>query len=463
MSDDLHFLSARELAARYRRREVSPVEVTECFLERIDRHQARTKAYITVTADRARADAKAAETALMAGNDVGPLHGIPVALKDLCDTAGIRTTSGSRGREDHVPEASSTVAKRLARAGTVLLGKTNMVEFAFGPFGVNTHFGTPPNPWDPERVPGGSSSGSGVAVSAGLTTGAIGTDTGGSVRIPAAYCGIVGLKPTFGRVGTAGVTPLSWTLDSVGPMARSVADAACLFEAIAGPEPGDPTALGPPCEGVVAGLSRDVAGMRVGLAQSPLFEGADPEVADLVMAAVAHLDGLGVRVEEIAFPEAEQAEREADNLVLLRAEAYAYHREILSARPQGYSERVRSRLKLDANVSAPDLVDIQRRRADLMRSAAARMADLDALVAPTMLTTAPRLADLDKGEPTRLVTRLVNWLGLCAVSVPCGFASDGLPAGLQLIGRPLEEGRILRLAYGYEQSTAWHRRTPPGF
>ncbi len=460
---DLHYKSIRELAALYRKRSVSPVEVTEAFLQRIARCQPEALAYITVTEDRARADAKAAEAALAGGNDLGVLHGIPVALKDLCDTAGIRTTSGSKGRESHVPERSSTVARRLARAGTILLGKTNLVEYAFGPYGVNAHYGTPPNPWDPDRVPGGSSSGSGAAVSAGLTTAAIGTDTGGSVRIPASYCGIVGLKPTLGRVGTAGVTPLSRSLDSVGPLTRSVEDATLVFEAIAGPESDDPTAPSLPHTSFADQLPRDVSGMRLGLVRRPFFEDADAEVVAIVEAAAEVLGGVGVRVDEAEMLAAEQAEREPGNLSLLRAEAYAYHREFLAASPEGYSDRVRTRLEADGQVSAADFIDMQVRRKVLMRSAATSMDDLDAVLAPTMLSTAPLLADLDKGEPAKLVTRLVNWLGLCAVSVPCGFTSEGLPVGLQLVGKPFDEARILRLAHAYEQATEWHHRTPPGY
>lgn len=460
---DLPFLTAAELALRYRRGEVSPVEVAEAFLARIERYRAETAAYITVTAARARADAKAAETALRAGNDLGPLHGIPVALKDLCDTAGIRTTSGAAVRTDYVPQRSSRVAAKLARAGTVLLGKTNMVEFAFGPFGLNPHFGTPPNPWDAERVPGGSSSGSGVAVAAGLATAAIGTDTGGSVRIPAAFCGITGLKTTVGWVSRAGVTPLSGTLDSVGPMVRCVEDAALVFSAIAGPDPADPSTLSCPTGDVLAGLKRTVAGMRVGVVRAPFFEGADPEVVAAVEAAVQVLSGLGVLVEEMAFPEARQTAEEDDNLVLMRTEGYAVHRQALAESGEVFAPRVRQRLEQGEAVSAADYIEIVRRRGPMMRSARERLAGVEAVVGPTMLTPAPRLADLEAGEPIRLDTRVVNWLGLCAVSVPCGFTSRGLPVGLQLIGKPFDEATILRLAYAYQQATSWHARRPPGF
>ena len=459
----LHFLTATELAALYRSGQVSPVAVTEAYLERIHRYQPETKAFITVTADRARADARAAELAFLSGSDFGPLHGVPIALKDLCDTADIRTTSGSGARKDHVPTRSSTVAKRLARAGTVLLGKTNLEEYAFGPFGINPHFGTPPNPWDPERVPGGSSSGSGLAVAAGLTAAAVGTDTGGSVRIPAAFCGVVGLKTTTGRIGTAGVMPLSWTLDTIGPMARCVEDAALVYAEIAGPDVEDSTALDLPVGDVMGVLKKDVKGLRLAVVREPFFSGADPEVVSLVEDAIQVLAGLGVEVRDMAFPEAAQAEKEEDNLRLLRTEAVVVHREALTDAPDSFGPVVRARLEVEPGLLAVDLAEIQRKRALMMRTTAARLADIEAIAGPTMLKPAPRLRDLDRGEPTRLLTRLVNWLGLCAVSVPCGFTSEGLPVGLQLTGKPYDEAMILRLAYAYEQATDWRASRPPGY
>lgn len=459
----LHFLTATELAGMYRGAQVSPVAVTEAYLDRIHRYQPGTKAFITVTADRARADAEAAELALRSGKDFGPMHGVPIALKDLCDTAGIRTTSGALARRDCVPATSSTVAKRLARAGAVLLGKTNLVEYAFGPFGINPHFGTPPNPWDPERVPGGSSSGSGLAVAAGLAAAAIGTDTGGSVRIPAAYCGVVGLKTTTGRIGTGGVMPLSWTLDTIGPMARCVEDAALMYVAIAGAEAGDDTALDLPVGDVMGDLKKDVRGLRLAVVREPFFDGADPEVVSLVEDAIQVLGGLGASVREMKFPEAVQAEREEDNLRLLRTEAVVVHREALTEAPDSFGAVVRARLQVEPGLLAVDLAEIQRKRAEMMRTAAARLADVEAVAGPTMLSPAPRLRDLDRGEPHRLLTRLVNWLGLCAVSVPCGFTSQGLPVGLQLTGKPYDEATILRLAYAYEQATDWRAAHPPDY
>lgn len=463
-SRDLHFLTISELVPLLRRREVSPVELTEALLGRIARHDGTLRSYITVTADRARADAKVAEAALAAGNDLGPLHGIPIALKDLCDTAGIRTTSGSRIRADHVPQRSCAVAARLAQAGMILLGKTNLVEFAFGPYGLNPHYGTPANPWDPARVPGGSSSGSGVAVAAGLATAAIGTDTGGSVRIPASYCGIVGLKPTAGRVSTARCTPLSWTLDSVGPMTRGVEDAALVYAAIAGPDPEDPSTLTRPIDDALRGLRRDVQGMRVGVVRKPFFEGADPEVIAAVERAAGVLAGLGVHVEETAFPEAQAFLERHETLFLSRVEGYACHRETLAQRGEEFDPQVRKLLEAGAAISAADYALMLRERDRLMRSTQETLRSADAFLGPTMLTPAPKVKDVEEGGiPPRLTTRIVNFLGLCAISVPCGFTPEGLPVGLQLIGKPFDEGTILRLAYAYEQAAEWRLRRPAGF
>ena len=462
-SSDLHFLTLAELVPLLRRREVSPVELTEMFLSRIARHDGTLRSYITVTADRARADAKIAEAALASGNDLGPLHGIPIALKDLCDTAGIRTTSGSKIRADHVPQRSCAVATRLAQAGTILLGKTNLVEFAFGPYGQNPHYGTPDNPWGSGRAPGGSSSGSGVAVAAGLATAAIGTDTGGSVRIPASYCGLVGLKPTSGRVSVAGCTTLSWTLDSVGPMTRGVEDAALVYAAIAGPDPDDPSTLGHPLDDALTGLRQDVKGLRVGIARRPFFEGADPAVIAAVERAAGVLSGLGIRAEETAFPEAQAFVEKHETLFHSKIEGYACLRETLATRGGELDPLVRKLLEAGATVPAVDYALMLRERERLMRSARETLRHLDAVVCPTMPTPAPKMTEIGDSRMPRLTTRIINFLGLCAISVPCGFTPEGLPVGLQLIGKPFDEGTILRLAHAYEQATEWHLRRPAGF
>ena len=459
-SQDLHFLTIAELVPLFRRGEVSPVELTEAVLERIDRLDGELRSYITVTEDRARVDAKSAEIALREGNDLGPLHGIPVALKDLCDTAGIRTTSGSKIRENFVPTTSSAVATKLARAGAVLLGKTNLVEFAFGPYGLNPHYGTPANPWDLERAPGGSSSGSGVSVSAGLATAAIGTDTGGSVRIPSAFCGIVGLKPTVGRVSTAGITPLSRTLDSVGPMTRCVEDAALVYTTIAGLDGEEPAPQSREGAEVLRSLKRDVKGMRTGVVRSPFFQNAEADVVALVDRAVKVLDGLGVRVDELDWPEAESVVEQGEGLLIMKAEGFAFHRESLAGQPQAFDPRVRVRLEEGAKIPAPDYVLALERQAKLKRSTQRRLEDLDAVVGPTVITQAPRVGEIRDGQPPKLTTRVVNVLGLCSISVPCGLTPEGMPVGLQIIGKSFDESKILRLAYAYEQSTDWHVRHP---
>lgn len=463
---DLHFATIGELGARYRMGEVSPVEVVDVFLDRLDRFGDRTKAYITVTADRARAEARAAEAMLRAGSDLGPLHGIPIALKDLFHTAGVRTTSGTKGWADFVPNDSAAVAKRLAQAGAILIGKTNMVELAFGPYGINPHYGTPPNPWDETRVPGGSSSGSGVAVAAGLATAALGTDTGGSVRMPASHCGIVGLKPTLARVSRAGVTPLSWTLDSVGPMARCVADAALVFEAIAGPDGADPVTLGQPEVDVVRRLNGNVRGMRVGLVRNPFFDGADGEVVAAVEKTASVLEGLGAWVGEMDFPEA-RAEMDEElagrgSMLVMPVEGFASQRDFLRQHGAQMDGRIRERLEKGAAISAVDYAAALQQCAAMRQSAVATLSDVDAVVCPTMLTPPPRIADVGSA-PARLTTRLVNFLGLCAISLPCGWTSKGLPIGLQLIGKPFDEVSILRLAHAYEQAAGWFGRRPPGY
>jgi aspartyl-tRNA(Asn)/glutamyl-tRNA(Gln) amidotransferase subunit A len=461
---DLHFASISELSAFYRSGDVSPVEVVDALLARIDQYGAQTRAYITVTAERARAEAKAAEEMLSNGADLGPLHGIPIALKDLFYTEGVRTTWGAKALEDFVPDTSSTVAQRLAQAGAVLIGKTNMVELAFGPYGLNPHYDTPPNPWDSERVPGGSSSGSGVAVATGLATAAIGTDTGGSIRIPASFCGIVGLKPTLERVSRAGVMPLSWTLDSMGPLTRSVEDAALVFEAIAGADPADLVTLNQPVVDVVRGLKCDVKGLRVGLVCDPFFDGADAEVVAAVEAAAKGFEDLGVRVVEFELPEArEELNEELEgrgSSMIMSVEGYTCHRDYISQHGEVMDPRIRARIENGASFSAVDYAAVLQRREQLRASVCETLADVDAAICPTMLTPAPRIVDVD-AAPVRLTTRLVNFLGLCAVSVPCGWTEGNLPIGLQIIGKPFDEARILQLGYAYEQTT--HSQRPPGF
>ena len=453
MTVDLHFATISELGMCYRTGDVSPVEVVDALLDRIDKCGDETAAFITPTAERACAEAHAAETLLRAGVDLGPLHGIPIALKDLFHTAGIRTTSGAKARDRFVPNTSASAAKRLSRAGAVLIGKTNMVELAFGPYGLNPHYGTPRNPWGKDRVPGGSSSGSAVAVAAGLAPAALGTDTGGSIRIPASFCGVVGLKPTLERVSRAGATPLSWTLDSIGPLTRSVEDAALVFEAIAGPDPADPVTLNRPPVDVMRGLKRGVKGLRIGFVRDPFCDGADAEVLSAVESAAGVLRDLGGEVIDLPFPEARAAldeEREGrGSAMIMSVEGYACHRALIERHGEMMDARIRARLELGASFSAPDYAMALQRREPLRIAARETLRDVDAAICPTMPTVAPRIADVDVA-PVRLTTRLVNFLGLCAISVPCGWSDENLPIGLQIIGKPYDEARILRVAHAYQ-------------
>ncbi len=457
---DLRDLTVSDLGRAYRSGELSPVEVTDAHLDRIEALNPETHDYITVTSDRARSDAREAEAAFKVGRDVGPLQGIPIALKDLVDTAGIVTTNGTRVWADRVPDRDGTVARRLAKAGTILLGKANLVEFAFGPYGLNVHYGTPPNPWNPECVPGGSSSGSGGAVGRGLAVAAIGTDTGGSIRLPAAFCGIVGLKPTVQSVSRAGVMPLCWTLDSIGPLTRTVEDAAHVFDAIAGPDEDDPITIGTPVARTADALSQDVRGLRLGFVDGVFTDGAEPEVVSSVDEAARVFESLGTYVDPFDFPEArEELEAELEgrgSITLMCVEGYTCHRETLSG-DGVFEPRIKERIESGGKYSGVDYAEALLAHERLKRDAVARLRDVDALLAPTSLYPAPRIEDVDKA-PARLTTRLVNYLGLCAVSVPCGFSESGLPIGLQIIGRPFNEARILKLAHAYEKATSWHRR-----
>lgn len=456
-------LTIVELGSAYRDGSLSPVEATEAYLARIESENETTRDYITVTGARARADARTAEDGFRAGRDLGPLQGVPIGLKDLVDTKGIRTTAGSLVWAERVPEEDATIAHRLACAGTVLLGKTNLVEFAFGPYGINPHYGTPPNPWKAECVPGGSSSGSGGAVGRGLAVATIGTDTGGSIRVPASFCGVVGLKPTVQRVSRAGVVPLSWTLDSVGPLAKTVRDAALVFDAISGPDPADPVTEQAPAASVVDGLDDGVQGLRVGMAEHPFCDNAEDDVMGRFNDACEDLAGTGVTVEPFSFPEArEEFDAElskSGSIAIMCVEGYTCYAETLRTKGATFDERITARIEAGAEYTGEAYANALRAHDRLRRAAARRLETVDAVVVPTTLYPAPKIADVAVA-PARLTTRLVNFLGLCAVSVPCGFSDDGLPLGLQIIGKPFDEATILKLAHAYEQSTTWHKHRP---
>jgi aspartyl-tRNA(Asn)/glutamyl-tRNA(Gln) amidotransferase subunit A len=466
---DLFFTSMTELSRMIATKAVSPVEVVRAHLDRIAALDPGLRAYITVCDDAALQAARAAETALMSGGVVGPLHGVPYALKDLYDTAGLRTTGGSRILADRVPGRDATVTQRLTRAGAILLGKLNMVEFAYGPEGLNPHYGHARNPWDGgvHRMAGGSSSGSGVAVAAGLAPGSLGSDTGGSIRIPSSLCGITGLKPTYARVSRAGVLPLAWSMDHVGPMTRSAADCALMLGAMAGYDPADASTSVLPVPDYGAALTGDLKGLRVGLLRGFFLEGAAPEVRAAVEAAAATLARAGAVVDELSLEHMGLVP--AASTAIVAAEALAYHAEFLRTRAAEYDPDVARRLRVSAFVGGADYVRAQQVRGLVRDAVDAALARRDVLLAPSTPIVAPALDERQttlgdgpsdvRGALLRF-TRPFNLSGHPACALPCGFTAGGLPIGMQLVGRPFDEATVLRAADGFQRLTDFHARRP---
>jgi aspartyl-tRNA(Asn)/glutamyl-tRNA(Gln) amidotransferase subunit A len=459
--DDLAFTSITELAPRLAAKEISPVELTEAMLARIERYDPDLNSYITVTAESARHAARAAEAAIMAGHDLGPLHGIPVAVKDLYATRGVATTYGSRLFADWVPDFDAAAVERLKRAGAVILGKTNLHELAYGTTSANAHYGAVRNPWQREHHPGGSSGGSAAAVAAGLAYAAMGSDTGASIRQPAACCGIVGIKPTFGRVSKFGALPLAWSQDHAGPLTRSVADAALLLQVLAGFDPRDPTSVDRPVPDFGADFDKGLRGTRVGVARSFFFDECDPEVEAAVDAAIRVLAEQGARVDEIELADMDAAY--AAGVITIAVEGAAYHAADLRERPALFSDELRAAFRLGSFYQATDYVQAQRLRRHLIDQTARTMTGFDAVVMPTAPIPPTPIEASAPGDAMLRPrnTMPFNALGLPAISVPCGFTAAGLPIGLQIAGHAFEEGTVLRIAQAYEQATDWRRAPPP--
>jgi aspartyl-tRNA(Asn)/glutamyl-tRNA(Gln) amidotransferase subunit A len=457
--DPLVYASIRELGTRFRKREVSPVEVTTALLERIARLDGKLNAFVTLTADRALAEAKAAEAALLRG-DGHPLLGIPLGYKDIYDTRGIRTTAGSALWADRVPDRDSTCVTRLQNAGGVMLGKLITHEFAWGIQSPGHRFPPARNPWNLDHIPGGSSSGSGAALAAGFCAGALGTDTGGSIRGPASFSGIVGLKPTYGRCSRAGVASLSWTLDHTGPMARSVEDCAYLLQTLAGHDPLDPASSRASVGDYVGALGQPVRGLRVGVPRDYFFDGCDPEVAAAFESALGVLRGLGVEVRDVAIPHIWDA---PSFMVIMASEAFAYHERDLRERPDLYGDLLRDRLMSGGLYTGAEYVQATRLRERLRHEMLEVLDTVDLLATPTSPKPAPTFATM--WDPTlgfpRSNTPPFNVSGLPSLALPDGFSSAGLPISLQLTGRPFDEATVLRAGHAYEQATDWHRRRPP--
>jgi aspartyl-tRNA(Asn)/glutamyl-tRNA(Gln) amidotransferase subunit A len=457
--DELCYAGIRELAGRFQRGELSPVEYVTDLLRRIEAVDRTLHAFVTVTAERALTEARAAETALGRG-DARPLLGIPVAYKDLYATRGVRTTAGSAVLADWVPEEDATCVRRLHDAGTVMLGKLITHEFAFGIQFPGHRFPPARNPWNPEHIPGGSSSGSGAALAAGLAVGALGSDTGGSIRGPAAFSGIVGLKPTYGRVSRAGVVTLSWTLDHTGPMARTVEDCAGLLQALAGHDPADPASSREPVGDYLGGLGQGIEGLRVGVPRAYFWDGVGPEVGAAFEAALGVLGKLGAVVREVEIPSIHAAPA---FMAILLSEAYAYHERDLREHPELYGEVLREKLLAGALITGPEYVQAQRLRAQLRADMARALAEVDVMATPTAANPAPPFSvvlDPDFPFPKSNMAPF-NMTGLPALALPCGFSSTDLPLSLQLAGRPFDEATVLRVGHAYEQATDWHRRRPP--
>jgi aspartyl-tRNA(Asn)/glutamyl-tRNA(Gln) amidotransferase subunit A len=441
---------------------LSAADLVEVSLERIARLDGKLHAFVAVYAEEARRSAEAADRLRRAGLPLPPLHGIPIALKDLVEIEGRVATAGAALWRERVSTVTATAVRRLQGAGAVLLGKTHMVEFAFGAWGTNVPMGTPWNPWDAEvhRVPGGSSSGSAVAVAGGLAPAAIGSDTGGSIRIPASQCGLVGLKVTVGRISNHGVVLLNEELDTLGPLTRSVEDAALLFAVLHGPDPADPRTLGPMPVDPMPGLRAGVSGLRLATLPEGCLGEMDGETQAAYAAALAELRGLGARVEPIGpLPWSAWAD---DNGRLIASEGYARHRAHIDRDDLTFDRPVRDRLRAGKAIIAADYIEVQQRRAAARREILQRLQGFAALLLPSTPIPARAVAEIDPLLPTlSRYTRPVNFLDLCGLSVPCGFTKGGLPLSLQIVGRPYDEAGILRIGWAYESATSWQRRRPP--
>jgi aspartyl-tRNA(Asn)/glutamyl-tRNA(Gln) amidotransferase subunit A len=447
---------------------VSPVELTQACLQRIDRYNPVVNAFITVTGESALARAREMEAELRRGKWRGPLHGIPIALKDNIDTAGIRTTGASELFKDRVPTEDARAARRLLDAGAILLGKLNMHEFAYGATSAVSYFGPVRNPWALDRVSGGSSGGSAAAIATSMCFGTLGTDTGGSIRIPSSHCGVLGLMPTYGRVSNRGVIPMAWTLDHVGPICKTVEDAALMLGVIAGYDEMDPTTVDTPVPDYMAAFKLRVAKLRVGVPRAGFFDNLDPEYAKAVEAAIDLVRKMAASVTDVQVPRAVAAP------VIWGPETYVYHAKWLTESPEKYQAATRTQM-IRSNEVKPDVYAEARREVDLVRREIKKVFQkIDVLVTPTMKSppativsslNAPAPNPTGAPAPTAVAGISGNpWAfdiyGLPSLTLPCGFTSAGLPIGLQISAAPFAETTMLALAHTYEQATDWHTRRP---
>ena len=460
---NLYHLTIREAAGLLKSGQLSPVELTQAFLDRIEATDDRLHSYIIVLKEQALDDARLAEAEIRRGDYKGPLHGIPFALKDLYDTAGVTTTAGSKVYIDRVPAEDATTTARLKAAGGILLGKLAMHEFALGGPDFTTPFPPARNPWNLDHITGGSSSGSGSAVASGQAMAALGSCTGGSIRGPASLCGIVGLKATYGRVSRAGVVTLSWSQDHCGPMTWTVEDTAYMMQALAGYDPKDPTTSTAPVPDYSLSLREDIKGLTIGVPRHFFFaphENVSPEVVATVENGLKVLEGLGANLQEVTIPSLEYVR--AANSVIMLSEAFAFHEKNLRTRPHDFGEMVRARFRIGGMFSASDYVQSQRVRKLVNREFAAVLQKVDVLVTPTMTQPAAAFEGYDATSTVRgpSFTAPFNLTGLPAISVPCGFTASGLPVGMQIAGKPFDEPGVIRAAYAYQQEARWFEQRP---
>ncbi|MGI9558038.1 MAG: amidase [Solirubrobacterales bacterium] len=462
-------LTLKEVGDRIAAREVSPVEVVDATLERIEELDPKLTAFVSVTADQARQAAKGAEASIAAGYHLGPLHGVPLALKDLVGVRGEVSSAGSKVLGEHVPNEDAAVAAGLRAAGAIFVGRLNMHEFAYGVTTRNPHYGTARNPWNTERTPGGSSGGSGASVSARMAYGAIGTDTGCSIRLPAAWCGISGIRPTIGRISNYGITPLAWTLDTAGPMCRTVEDCALMFGPIAGYDARDRQTANVPVHDYIGDLDRGLDGIRVAVIDDYSLTGQQEGVRGAMEAAIATLESGGAQVTSVQLDHLEPAVSAL--LTVDVAEPAAYHAAWLRERPEDYGQDVRALLEAGELYLATHYIQAQRYRTVLRDQFVEILRSADAILTPTVGFTAPEVGATDvvieSGELFDMEAAVMRYnalpplAGTPALSVPCGFsADDSMPVGMQLIGRAFDEATLFRIGHGYQQLTDWHEREP---
>jgi len=463
MPEELLLRPITQLAPLIQSKQVSPVELFDEALKRIHELQPKLNSFITVTEADGRKAATQAESEIRHGRYRGPLHGIPISIKDLFATRGVRTTAGSKVLGNWIPDFDATAVTRLRDAGMVMVGKNNMHEFAYGVTNDNAHYGAARNPWDKTRVSGGSSGGSAAAVASSQCTASLGTDTGGSIRIPSAVCGVVGLKPTYGRVSRYGAIPLAWSLDHVGPITKTVEDAAIMLSAIAGPDPNDPTASSKPVPDYRKALLGGIRGLRLGIPRQYFFDDIDPEIRKSVDKAIRELERLGMATFEVDIPNLENCAAMEAHITLV--EATSYHEPYLKSRPDDYSREVRTNLEAGRYLLGTDYVKSQRARTLLQHNLNEAFRRVDVIVSPTLPAFSPRVGEewVQSGNLREYVIDAFlrfnipyDLTGFPAISVPCGFGSTGLPIGLQIAGKAFDETTILRAAHACEQSTEWH-------